>query len=649
MLSLFRRGIVSKLMLIVLGIGLFAIVITGFGTGGSGLGGLGGGGGDTIAVVEGEKITTKELTDEVNRQLSRLRQQQPELDMATFLRQGSLEAIADQMIDMEATAAFGRKMGLGATREMVDREIARIPAFQNLAGQFDEATFRRALEQEKISEQQLRQEIAQRMIQRQLMLPAAGSAYVPRGLASQYASLLLETRSGVVGAVPAAAMGPGREPSDAEIQDFYGKNQGRYTIPERRTIRYAVFGRDTLGDAAKATDAEIQAEYQRNAATYAPKQTRVLSQVVLPDEAAARALAQKIAGGASFAAAAQQAGFTPSDTAIGEQSKEAYARLATPALANAVFAAAKGATVGPERSPLGWHVVRVDDIKTTPGRTLAEVRGEIATRIEQQKAADALADVAARIENAIGEGATFQEVVQKEKLAARDTVPVTAAGAAPGTPNWQPPAELAPLLKTAFELEPNAEPVVEVVAPNERYAVMIVTNVTPAAAPPLAQIRDRVKTDLVIRRATERARAVAASIQSKINAGTPPAQAFAEAQVKLPPVQPVTAVRRDIARQGGQVPPPLAMLFSLPRGKARLLPVPNGGGWFVVYLDKIVPGDASKEPALIDAVRGQFNEVIGNEYVEQLTRAIRARSDIRRNEGAFTALKQQLLSGGAAQ
>ena len=36
MLSFFRRGITAKIMLVVLGIGLFAIVITGFGTGGSG-------------------------------------------------------------------------------------------------------------------------------------------------------------------------------------------------------------------------------------------------------------------------------------------------------------------------------------------------------------------------------------------------------------------------------------------------------------------------------------------------------------------------------------------------------------------------------------------------------------------------------------
>ncbi|HLL30884.1 MAG TPA: hypothetical protein VK403_07805, partial [Allosphingosinicella sp.] len=54
MLSIFRRGFMAKVMLVFLVIGLFAIVITGFGTGGSGgLGGLGGMSGATVASVEG--------------------------------------------------------------------------------------------------------------------------------------------------------------------------------------------------------------------------------------------------------------------------------------------------------------------------------------------------------------------------------------------------------------------------------------------------------------------------------------------------------------------------------------------------------------------------------------------------------------------
>ena len=39
---------------------------------------------------------------------------------------------------------------------MVDREIVNIPAFRNFAGQFDEATFRQALQGQNITEAQLR-------------------------------------------------------------------------------------------------------------------------------------------------------------------------------------------------------------------------------------------------------------------------------------------------------------------------------------------------------------------------------------------------------------------------------------------------------------------------------------------------------------
>jgi peptidyl-prolyl cis-trans isomerase D len=367
MLSFFRRGPVAKLMLLVLGIGIFAIVITGFGTGGSGLGGLDvGGSGGAIATVDGEKITSTDVEQVTQQELARFRQQQPDLDLAAFLRQGSLEIIVDQMIDMAAITAFGEDMGLIATREMVEREIQRDPQFRDLAGRFDNAKFQSFLQSQKVSEQKFRADAANRLIQRQLAAPAAGSVYVPEGFARQYASLLLEKRSGLVGAVPTAAMGPGREPTDAEVATFYQQNIGRYTIPERRTIRYAVFGRETVAATTKPSDAEVQAAYQRDQATYGTQQTRSLSQVVLPDEASARSLAQKIAAGAAFDAAALQAGFGAADIAVGEQTRDAYARLSAPNVANAVFAAAKGATVGPLRSPLGWHVVRIDESRRRP-------------------------------------------------------------------------------------------------------------------------------------------------------------------------------------------------------------------------------------------------------------------------------------------
>jgi peptidyl-prolyl cis-trans isomerase D len=648
MLSIFRRGFMAKIMLVVLALGLFAIVITGFGTGGSGgLGGLGGMSSATIADIGGEKLTSAKLTDEAQRQLARVRREQPELDMATFLREGGLDETITQLIDLTAGALFGRRQGLGVSRQSIDREIASIQQFHDVTGRFDDSVFRSVLRQENMTEQQLREEFESRLLQRQLLEPVIRSAHVPNAIANQYASLLLESRSGIVGAVPSVAMGAGAEPSDAELANFYRTSRARYTIPERRVIRYALFGAENVAAQSQPTEADIQDAYRSNAA-YAARETRRLSQVVLP-EAQAKAFAQKVAAGTDFAAAAAQAGRSSADIALGANSREDYAAKSSPAVAAAVFGAAKGATVGPVRGPFGWHVVKVEDVILSSARPLEAVRAELAAQIQQRKAGAALNDLATRIENAIGDGSTFDEIASVNKLAVKESAPVTATGAAPGTPGWQAPPELQPMLEGAFAIEPGEDPAVETIEENKRYALVSVARAVPATVPPLASIRDRVKADLVVRRASERARAVASAIVARINAGTPPAQAFAQAQVKLPPVQTISATRREIARENAQVPPPLAMMFSLPRGKARLLPAPDGRGWFVVYLDKIVPGDASKQPGIIQAVRRQFEGIIGDEYARQFTAAFRDDLKVERNEEGVKKVKADLAGPGGAQ
>jgi peptidyl-prolyl cis-trans isomerase D len=642
MLSIFRRGVTAKIMLVILGIGLFAIVITGFGTGGvGGIGSLGAGG--SVASVDGEAIPASEVNDQIKRQLDRARQQRPELDIVNFLRGGAFEEVVSQIITSTAMKLFGREVGLAASEEAVSREIAGIDAFKNFAGQFDRATFLQALQREGVTEQKLREEIAGLIIQRQLLVPVAESPYVPQSIALQYASLLLESRSGTVGLVPSAAMGGGKEPTDQELATFYQQNQNRYVVPERRVLRYAFVGPEMVAAAARATDADIAAEYKANAAAYAPSSTRDLTQVIVADEALARRIAAQASGGTPLAQAASAAKLSPIQ--LTAQTREGFQRVSSPAVAQAAFAAAQGAVAGPARSGLGWHVVKVDKVTATPGRPLAAVRAELAQRVEERKAQEALQDLSSRIDTAIGDGATFDELVKSEKLAAMQTVAITATGTAPGNPGWQLPPDLAPLLRAGFDIDPeNPEPVLEQVG--QRFALVALGPVNPAAAAPLAQIRERVKADLVARRAADRARAVATALVAKINAGTPPAQAFAEAQVKLSAPQTVTARRVDIAQQGANVPAPLAMLFNIPRGKARLLPAPNGQGWFVVHLNSVTPGDASNVPQLVAATAGQFREVVGGEYAEQFTRAIQAQMKVKRDEDALAKLKQSLQGNG---
>ncbi len=649
MLAAVRRSARSWAAGAILFLALLAMVVTGFGTDGTGgIGSLSGGStGEALAKVDGETLTEQELSDVLNREFSQARQQQPALTMAEFLG-STFDPIMNQLVLALAVQAFGEDQGLTVSREMIDREIVNIPAFRNFAGQFDENTFRQALAGQNITEAQLRRDIGRSLMQRQLLGPIARGGAVPEGLAREYANLLLERRRGTIGIVPAEALRAGITPTAAEVANFYRQQPARFTIPERRVIRYALIGPEQVAGTAQATDQEIAAVYQQNAATYGPRETRDLQQVVLPDQAAAQRFVASVRGGTDFAAAAQGAGFSATDITLADPSREQYATTSSPEAAATVFAAAQGAVVGPIRSALGFHIVRVAQVERTPARPLASVRGEIAAAIQQRKLGDGLGALIARIEEKLAEGGSIEEIARGERLNLVTTPAVTAAGQVWGQ-QYQMPAELQPLLRSAFEVDPEEpEPVIEEVEANRRFALMTVDRVLPAAPPPLAEIQDQVRDAYVQLRALERARAVAHQIATRINQGMPAAQAFASAQPRIPAPQSVEMQRLDISRTGAQAPPPLITLFSLPQGRAHVLSAPNGAGWFVVYHERRTPGDAGGQPQLIATTRTEFSNSAAEEMAQQFARSVEIASQVVRNGDAIRQARQR-LTGNAAQ
>jgi peptidyl-prolyl cis-trans isomerase D len=647
MISFFRRALGSWLSLALLALVMLAFIVTGVATGD--MGSIGGGSGDAVATVGGKPIHSAEATSRVQLQLEQARREQPGLDIGAFVAGGGVEQTVQQLIAASAMEVWARKHGMSASDRLVDGEIASIGAFKGPTGKFDEQTFRSMLAERRITEAQLRADIAGDAIRRQLLLPAAAGAKAPLGLIAPFAALLLESRTGTIGIVPTAAMPAGTPPSETEINAYYSRNIARYTIPERRVLRYALFGHDQLKAAAKPSEAEIAAFYKANAATYGAKEIRTLSQVILPDQKAAQALVAKARGGMSFAQAAQQAGFAPSDIALGEQSREAFTKLASPAAAAAAYAVPQGGTTDPVKSELGWHVIHVDAVKGSATRPLSAVHGEIAASLEKQKADEALSSMVSAIEDAIADGSSFDDVVKSEKLVAVTTPAVLANGGAPDLPTWAPPPELPLLLKTAFEASPDDDPTVETIGAGNRYALLAVNQVVPSAPAPLAKIRDAVTRDLMAKRASDRAKAVATAIVAKANAGTPLAQAFAETGMRLPPVEKASGRQMDLARSDRPVPPPLAMMFSMARGKTKLLAAPENQGWFVVHLDTVTPGDPKSAPGLVEATRGQFARAIGDEYAEQFTNAVKKDIGVKKNDAAVARLKQQLAGGSAGQ
>jgi peptidyl-prolyl cis-trans isomerase D len=644
MISGFRKSLRSWATVALLFLALVAIVVTGFGTGGGGgLGALGGGSasptGDQLATVDGEAITAAAASDELNKSFQLLRQRLPNADMAEYLRQGGYEGAVTALINFAAMRHYGEARGLVVTRQMVDRFLVNLPVFHNAGGQFDPAIFQQFLQVRGINERVLRDDIARDLMRQQLLDPVRQGARVPQSVARFYAVARLERRRGAIGMVPIGAVAAGINPSDAEIARHYARNRTQYTVPERRVIKYAVIGPEQA-QAAAPTEAEIQAVY-RNTPRYQSGQVRTLFSIVFLGQSEANAFAQRVRGGTSFMEAARAAGRSEADVRLPDIRQTDFTNRTSADVAGQAFRAEQGTLIGPVRSPLGWHVVRVETVSA--GRPLDAVRGDIVRELERRKRTAAVLALASRLEEQLSAGASFEEVARAARLTIVTTPPITSEGLLVNGQAWAVPAELRPLLGATFEVDAeNPEPFVAAIQENARYALIAVDRAEPAMVPPLAQVRAQVRFSLVRDQASARARQVANAIAARINAGIAPARAFAEALPGLPAPEQIDLRRQDIMRTDRQAPPPLVAFFRMRPGTTEVAPLPNNGGWYVIAVQQSVRGDIASAPQALGPTQQELQETAGGELELQFMRAMVLRANVQRNEAAIRAERQRL-------
>lgn len=644
MLAFFRRLTHSKVGVIItfLVLGVIALAfaagdVTGLSsmTGGAGITG-----GD-VATVGKAKVSANELKTQAQTQLEGFRQQQPTLDMATFVNQGGFEGTLDRIISSMALEQFGRAQGMVVSKRSVDGQIASIPALQGPTGKFDENLYRQVLAQRKLTDAQIRSDIVRDTFAQQLTIPSTGATQVSSQLALPYASLLLEKRTGTIGFIPAAVVPAGAAPSDADLNTFYTRNIARYTVPERRIVRYAVVSPDQVKTQAAATDAEIAKAYQQDRARYAATEKRTITQVVVADQAGATALAAKVKAGTSLADAARAAGLEASTQAGVE--KAAYAGTASAQVADAVFAAASGAVIGPVRTQLGWTVAKVDKIENVAGRSLDQVRGEIAAALGIQKAAAALSDIHDKIDDSLSKNATFDEVIADQKLKPVTTPALIASGINPDDATSKPDPAIAPLVAAAFQAADGDGPQLVQLGTDGGFAVVALGRVVRATPRPLAQVRAAVLQDVTADRSRQAARKVAADVLARINKGMTIQQSLAQTKLPIPAARPLTASRAQIAADPRGAPPALALMFSMAPNTAKTLAAPDDSGWFIIKLDSIASGNAAGNDAAIKAARANIGRSVGREYVEQFAKAVRVDVGVKTNATALARTRAELL------
>lgn len=638
MLKLMRNFVTSWLGMAVLALAVGAMAIV-FGQAGPS------GGGSTekaavLATVGDNAITDRQYISAVDRVVARERETTPGLNNAQFLGSGGGDMVLQQMIVSQALSAFADSNGMTVSKRLVDGEIASIPAFQQ-NGQFNEDLFRRVIAEQNISEAELRTSIAQDLIRRQLLQPLTAGAALPAAVVEGYARMLLEQRKGEILPIPSALMKDPGTPTDAQLQAFHDAHKAEYTIPERRSFRYAEISSDKLAAKAAPSADEVRKYYDSHPGEFGGLETRDVQQIVLPDAKTARAFVAKVRAGTSFAAAAKAQGFDARDIAVGVLSRDELAKQLDEAAAKAAFRLDAGAVSDPVKSDFGERVLFVRAIHAPRVQPFAVVEKRIAAQLREARLKDLLADTVNDAEDRLDEGQSLADVAKSLGLSVVTEAPVTSDGRRYDA-DYQLSQVTLPMLGKVFEQSQQDGPrVVEI--GSGHYAIIEVTDVVAPELVPMARIRNDVVTAWAADTRANEAKAEAERIVKRIEAGDTLAKAIAGKQ--LPPAETLTVRRLELAQMMGQqqqVPPPVLMLLNIPAGKAHIVAAPEGRGWFVVHVLEAKEGSEAEAKPLLNDLRQTLAQDAANEFAESFLRTVERQTKVVRRPDALKAVNRQL-------
>ncbi|MGD9811528.1 MAG: SurA N-terminal domain-containing protein, partial [Sphingobium sp.] len=584
MISFLRRIIGSKFgalfALLFLALVAFAFA-AGDVTSTGGFGSLTSFGGGSSTRIGSQSLSESELQSRSQRVFEQQRRENPGMQIGEFLAMGAIPNIYDQLVSTIALEEFARQQGIHVSKRMVDAQIASLPAFQDATGKFSQSTFRQLLSAQGVSEQALRDDISQQLSGQLLTAPAGFGTRLTDSLVLPYASLLLEARAGRIAAIPSAVFLPKDKPTDQQLKQFYASNAERYTIPEQRKLRYALVDVSRFDAAAAPPESEIAKYYADHKADYAARETRTISQLILPTETAAK----KATGAATLVDAAKANGL--SVATFKDVTKADFATKASSAAADLAFATAEGKIAGPVKLPLGWALVEVTGIQRIAAKPLDSVKPEIVSTLRNEKRKQMLRDFISKIEDGIANGGTFDEAVKDNGLSVETSPLLLSTGQSPDNPEYRASPDVMPLLKPAFDMEADDDPQFTPISPDQRYALLDVTDIVAPAPPSLEKVKGIITQHYILHEGSVKAKALALKIKAEVDKGTPLEKALASAGVPLPPVQKLAGRRADLLRDDQRPPAEVSIMFAMAPGTIKTMPISEERGTFLIMLDDI--------------------------------------------------------------
>ena len=573
----------------------------------------------TVATVAGTKIPLSQLNDGVKQEIERF---QPifggALDSQQAKQLGLVDQALERLIDRAVFNKAANDLGLAVGDQMVLRHIQNEPAFRNALGQFERSHLQQVLMANNLTEERYVALLRRDLATRQLAGVVGIDAPVPTVLTESLHRFREESRIADTVVVPANTATTPAPPDEATLAEYYKANNDRFMAPEYRSVSYVAIDPTALAEEIEVSDERLRSEYAARVNDFILRERRDVDQLVLRDEGDAKRIADLMGQGRSLDAAIKESKVTAQIIKLGwVERADLLGEIAAP-----VFALKAGQHSAPLKSPLGWHIVRVNGAEESRVRSFEEVRDQLRKDVAGREAGDAAHNLSIKLEDALAGGASLDEAANQIGMKVVKVPPVEANGlteAGKVAPSLPPDAVF---LRTVFATQENQESRMLELA-NNVFAVLHVDKVQPAAAKPLEQI----KNDLIASWQDEQRRAAtekrAQALLDKVKGGQPLAAAAAAEKLA---VKTTPAFTRATHESEAGLPEAIkADVFFLQPGEAVI--GESREGYVVAVLKEVRPA-----PALADEARSrlgdQLAQSIAGDLLDQFAGALRQRYDV---------------------
>ena len=331
------------------------------------------------------------------------------LDLNDTIRNAMLQGIVQKVLTDTIIQKTADEQNINISDNLVRKIIYSQAEFLDAQGNFDLQKLRRILAASGWTEKRYIDSLKLDIIKQQLIQNPADFIHVPNVLATYLTKAENQKRIFKYVKIDPEKVKIDRKISQDEIEQYYEDFNAEFVAPEERDVSFIVLSIDDIAKKVNVDNADIETYYQENITQFETPETRDVLQMVFDDEETAQKAEQDLKQGKDFYEVAQKlAKQDKKTTDLGFVSQD----MLITDMAEPIFSASKGDVVGPVKSEMGWHIMKVAGIKSGSKMDKDKAKKKIISTLRKDKAYEQAYEISTQIEDKIGAGATLADIAK---------------------------------------------------------------------------------------------------------------------------------------------------------------------------------------------------------------------------------------------